>query len=69
MREKCNLFKGTYQLYFLPQFFPLSSNLNDGGNSIEFAKVKAHIRETSCAFYNGDKNERIITCETNFMHF
>jgi len=56
----------TYRLYFPPQHFPPPKNLNDGGNSIEFAKVRAHIREGSRVFCNGGKNEKIFTCNTNY---
>ena len=54
------------RLYFPPQHFPPPKNLNDGGNSIEFAKVRLHIREASHVFCNGGKNEKIFTCDKNY---
>ena len=58
-----DLLERTYRLHFPPQHFPPPRNLNDGGNSIEFAKVRTHIKEVSCVFCNGGKNERLFTCD------
>ena len=57
----------TYRLYFSSRSFPPPSNLDDGGNSIEFVKLKCHIREVARVFCNGgSKEERVFTCSSNY---
>ena len=64
-----------YRLYFpsnkMPndKNFPPPANLNDGGNSIEFAKLKRNIMKNSHVFCRrGSKNERVFTCDRNYKN-
>ena len=63
-----------YRLYFPSNEmnddnFPPPTNLNDGGNSIEFAKLKRNIMKKSHVFCNGgSKNERVFTCDRNYKN-
>lgn len=56
----------TYRLYFDKRNYPPPTNLDDGGNSIEFVKLKCHIREVARVFCNGGKDERVFTCNSNY---